>query len=286
MQLAEGNAVSESAISAMATVRAFGAETAELEEFEKCMDSYITLNYRVAAATFGYSTCVNVLPELVTALVLFYGGLLVQSQGPDHITGGQLVSFILYLSSLSNAFSSLGGIFASLTRAVGAADKVFELMHRKSKLTPPSLQNPELLEEMTKSTLLGVKASRTMEQRAHGLSPDSCEGEITLKNVDMRYPARPQHLVLKGLDLQIPAGAVVALVGTSGSGVSRDLHVSQLFVFCSIDCSRFSCLQEIEYRISHTASLRAGFRWSVYRRKRGMFAMNVPVFIVLDSYSL
>ena len=141
----------------MATVRAFGAETAELEEFEKCMDNYLTLNYRVALATFGYSTCVNVLPELVTALVLFYGGLLVQSTGPDHITGGQLVSFILYLSSLSNAFGSLGGIFASLTRAVGAADKVFELMNRKANLTRPSHQDPQRLEEMLRSTMLRVR---------------------------------------------------------------------------------------------------------------------------------
>jgi ABC-type multidrug transport system fused ATPase/permease subunit len=96
----------------MATVRAFGAETAELDEFEKCMDNYLTSNYRVAAATFGYSTIVGALPELVKDLVMFYRGLLVQSQGPDHISGGQLVSFILYLSLLSGAFSSLGGIFA------------------------------------------------------------------------------------------------------------------------------------------------------------------------------
>eukprot|EP00544_Gedaniella_sp_CCMP2646_P007542 CAMPEP_0202496076 /NCGR_PEP_ID=MMETSP1361-20130828/18841_1 /ASSEMBLY_ACC=CAM_ASM_000849 /TAXON_ID=210615 /ORGANISM="Staurosira complex sp., Strain CCMP2646" /LENGTH=912 /DNA_ID=CAMNT_0049127301 /DNA_START=111 /DNA_END=2849 /DNA_ORIENTATION=- len=226
-KLAEGNSVSESAISSMATVRAFGAETAELDEFEKCMDNYLTLNYRVAAATFGYSTIINVLPELVTALVLFYGGLLVQSKGDDNITGGQLVSFILYLSSLSNAFSSLGGIFASLTRAVGAADKVFELIHRRSQLTPPSHENPELLDGMLKPTFLGVEASRTMEQRAHGLLPDTCEGAITLKQVKMRYPARPQHLVLRDLNLKIQAGAVVALVGSSGSGKSSIVSLIQ-----------------------------------------------------------
>jgi ATP-binding cassette subfamily B (MDR/TAP) protein 9 len=219
-QLAEGNSVSESAISAMATVRAFGAETSELDEFEKCMDDYLTINSRVAAATFGYSTCVGALPELVKALVLYYGGLLVQSHGPDHITGGQLVSFILYLSSLSNSFSSLGGIFASLTRAVGAADKVFELMHRKSRVMPPSHQDHERLEAISKSTMLGVGATRTMELKAHGLRPDNCRGEITLTHVEMQYPARPQHTVLKDLSLKIPSGAVVALVGASGSGVS------------------------------------------------------------------
>ena len=57
--------------------------------------------------------------------------MLIQS---GEITGGQLVSFLLYLSSLSDAFNMMGSIFSSLTQAVGAADKVFELMHRKPKV--------------------------------------------------------------------------------------------------------------------------------------------------------
>ena len=43
------------------------------------------------------------------------------------MSSGELVSFLLYLQSLSDAFSSIGYIFSSLTQAVGAADKVFEV---------------------------------------------------------------------------------------------------------------------------------------------------------------
>lgn len=71
------------------------------------------------------------LPQLVTALVLLYGGQLVND---GVITSGQLVSFLLYLSSLSDAFNMMGSMFSSLTQAVGAADKVFELMHRKPRM--------------------------------------------------------------------------------------------------------------------------------------------------------
>ena len=123
-KLADGNSVSEATISSMATVRAFGSETVELGEFESCMENYLRLNSKAAVATMGYSTLVGALPQLVNALVLFYGGLLVQTDGEGHISGGQLVSFILYLSSLSEAFNSLGGIYASLVRLAGAADKV------------------------------------------------------------------------------------------------------------------------------------------------------------------
>jgi len=109
-KLAEGNSVSESSIGA--TVRAFGAEAAELDEFEKCMQRYLHLNRHAAFATFGFYTCIGSLPDLVKAIVLFYGGLMVQS---GSMSGGQLVSFILYLSNLSQAFNSLGGKYI-LTR--------------------------------------------------------------------------------------------------------------------------------------------------------------------------
>lgn len=105
-KLAEGNSVSESSIGAMATVRAFGAEVAELDEFETHMQRYLRLNRHAAVATFGFYTCIGALPDLVKAVVLFYGGLMVQS---GSMSGGQLVSFILYLGNLSQAFNSLGG---------------------------------------------------------------------------------------------------------------------------------------------------------------------------------
>merc|ERR1711871_808965 len=99
----------------------------------KFIDRYLVLNNKSAFAYLWYCSAITSLPQLVTALVLLYGGVLIQS---DEITGGQLVSFLLYLSSLSDAFNMMGSIFSSLTQAVGAADKVFELMHRKPKVKP------------------------------------------------------------------------------------------------------------------------------------------------------
>jgi ABC-type multidrug transport system fused ATPase/permease subunit len=47
-------------------------------------------------------------------IVVFYGGLLVRN---GDISSGELVSFLLYLQSLSDGFSSIGYIFSSLTQA-------------------------------------------------------------------------------------------------------------------------------------------------------------------------
>jgi ABC-type multidrug transport system fused ATPase/permease subunit len=229
-KLAEGSAVCESAISSMPTCRGFGAEYVELSEFEQCMQKFLTLNVKAAVATLGYTTCLDALPELVTALVLFYGGLLVHSSGKGHISGGELISFVLYLSALSGAFNSLGGIYAILVRAVGAADKVFELLNREPRISKPSFVDTERLDNAIRSRnkhLLGVDATKVIEHQIKGLYPETCSGEIVFKDVQSRYPARPERIVLDGLNLTIPAGSIFALVGTSGSGKSSIVKLIQ-----------------------------------------------------------
>jgi ATP-binding cassette, subfamily B (MDR/TAP), member 9 len=156
----------------------------------------LALTHKSAIAYSGYATVATSLPQLVTALVVFYGGLMVRN---GDISSGELVSFLLYLQSLSDAFSSIGYIFSSLTQAVGAADKVFELMNRKPKLRLPSTG--------PRNTCTAIEKFRTS-----GLKPETCIGEIVLKDVQMYYPARPQKRVLNGMSLAVPPGKIVALV--------------------------------------------------------------------------
>jgi ATP-binding cassette subfamily B (MDR/TAP) protein 9 len=169
------------------------------------------LNTKAAIAYSGYNTVATSLPQLVTALVVFYGGLMVRNAD---ITSGELVSFLLYLQSLSDAFSSMGYIFTSLTQAVGAADKVFELMHRKPKLRQPS--------SAPRNTSSAIETIRTT-----GMELEVCRGEIALQDVEMHYPARPQKRVLKGMTLAVPPGKIVALVGQSGGGKSSVISLVQ-----------------------------------------------------------
>jgi hypothetical protein len=66
-KLADGNAVSEAAISSMPTVRAFDAGTTEYKEFQECMQAYLSLNVKSSIAYCGYATVSTSLPQLVTA---------------------------------------------------------------------------------------------------------------------------------------------------------------------------------------------------------------------------
>lgn len=222
-KLADGNSISEAAIGSMPTVKAFDAAEGELREFEGCMREYLHLNLRAATAYLGYCTVVTALPYLVIAVVVFYGGLLVRN---EDMTSGELVSFILYLQSLSDAFSSIGYIFSSLTQAVGAADKVFELMHRKPRYRVPSttVDSTAITEHRG---IFGITAMKTSAYRQQGLRPETCRGQITLENVELFYPARPQRRVLNGLSMEVPPGSIVALVGSSGGGKSSVMSLVQ-----------------------------------------------------------
>jgi energy-coupling factor transporter ATP-binding protein EcfA2 len=91
-------------------------------------------------------------------------------------------------------------VFSALTAAVGAADKVIELMRREPLLPP-----------------------------AGALAPPALEGRIELRNVRFSYPARPRHEVLKGLSLRVEPGEVIALVGPSGGGKSSVIKLLQRF---------------------------------------------------------
>lgn len=223
LQLADGNSISEAAIGSMPTVRAFDASEAELREFEKFMQQYLDLNFRAGCAYAIYCTFVTSLPYLIIAVIVFYGGLLVRN---GDMTSGELVSFILYLQSLSDAFQSIGYIFSSLTQAVGAADKVFELMHRKPRLRPPSVAR-ESEQPSVDGGIIGIAALKTATHRRRGLRPETCRGEITLENVELFYPARPQRRVLNNLSIQVAPGSVVALVGSSGGGKSSVMSLIQ-----------------------------------------------------------
>ena len=155
-------------------------------------------------------------------MLVFYGGMLVRN---GDMTSGQLVSFLLYLQSLSDAFSTIGWVFSSLTQAVGAADKVFELMHREPRITRPTQNTP--LVQNTRVGILGIEATKTRQQRLFGIRPETARGEIVLDNVKMYYPARPNRCVLNGLSLKIEPGSIVALVGQSGGGKSSVMSLIQ-----------------------------------------------------------
>lgn len=194
-ELAEVNSVAEEALGSMPTVKAHAAEAStEVAYYRKLMGFY-SLQKRQAGAYAAYMTTNTFLSAAVVAGVLYYGGTLVLR---GSMSAGALVSFMLYQQSLSAAFQALGDVFSALSAAVGAADKVVELMHREPRIPCSG-----------------------------SLSPPQFSGRLELVNVTFSYPARPQSVVLREFNLVVNPGQVVALVGPSGGGKSSVVKLLQ-----------------------------------------------------------
>ena len=117
------------------------------------------------------------------------------------MTGGELGAFIFYAVIVATAFATISEVIGDVQRAIGAAERLFELLNIKSKI------------ELTESTL----------------SEQINSTELSLKNVTFCYPSRPQTPALKNLNLTIKEGQSLALVGPSGAGKSSVFELLQRF---------------------------------------------------------
>eukprot|EP00057_Strongylocentrotus_purpuratus_P004780 XP_003729437.1 PREDICTED: ATP-binding cassette sub-family B member 9 isoform X1 [Strongylocentrotus purpuratus] len=195
--LANANIVAEETISSLKTVRSFANEEGERKSYWNKLRITYLLRKKEAVA-YGFFTVISSMCELMVFVVtLFYGGHLVVK---DMLSGGMLISFILYQFELGACLEDISDVYTALMRAAGASTKVFQLIDRK-----PTIMN---------------------EGR---LAPRQFEGQLEFKNVTFAYPTRPSIPVLKDVSFTASPGEVLALVGPSGGGKSSCIGLIEHF---------------------------------------------------------
>jgi ATP-binding cassette, subfamily B, bacterial MsbA len=188
-KVAEATAVAEEALSQIRTVQSFVQEPAERQRYgDRVLASVSAALVRaeVRGVFFGVLTFAT-FGGIV--FVLWQGGLLVLD---GKLTPGALVSFLLYTVTIAAAIGGLASFFSSYQEAVGAAQRVFELLETASPIADPA--SPKPLRKPIR-------------------------GEVGFEHVAFRYLADPAApWVLCDIDLTVAPGEVVALVGPSGAG--------------------------------------------------------------------
>ena len=223
-KVAEATAVAEEAFSQIRTVQSFVQEPAERQRYgdrisESVRAALTRANVRgVFFGVLTFATFIGI------AFVLWQGGLQVLE---GRLTPGELVQFLLYTITIAAAIGGLASFFSSYQEAVGAAERVFEILEMDPSIADPA--HPAAL-------------------------PSPVRGRVTFESASFRYrqdPALPW--TLEDINLSCAPGEVVALVGPSGGG--KTTLVSLLPRFWDVDKGRVT-LDGIDVRSLRLADLR------------------------------
>ena len=174
-------------IAGMRIVQAFTREDRNIAHFREVADGYREANMRTVVLNALYFPFVDLVSSVALAVVLGYGGHL-YFQGA--ITLGTLFAFLLYVQNFFDPVQQLSQLYSTFLSATAALDKIMDVLD----------EEPEVVDEPGAGELPPVK------------------GHVRFEHVRFGYGGGPD--VLHDLDLDVPAGTTVALVGHTGAGKS------------------------------------------------------------------
>jgi ABC-type multidrug transport system fused ATPase/permease subunit len=175
-------------LSGVRVVRAFGREGRHLARFGELNDDNRAANMKTVNLNAAYFPAVELLSAIVTVAILLYGGY----QAIDGaVTVGVLVAFVTALNNFFDPIQQLSQLYTTYQSGMAALAKIFELLD----------EQPELVD-----------------------APDAVQlgrlrGEIAFEGVSFRYQGQDEWALCE-VDLHVPPGQTVALVGATGAGKS------------------------------------------------------------------
>jgi ATP-binding cassette subfamily B protein len=185
-------------LSGIRVVRSFGQEPRHEAQFAGLNADNRDANMVTVRLNAAYFPAVELLSGLAVAGIVLYGG---DQAIAGAITAGTIVAFIAALSNLFEPVQQLSQLYTTYQAGMAALEKIFQLLDEEPDLT----------------------------DRADALELPRIRGEVAFEDVSFAYgrpgedsdeAEAPRTLALEHIDLHIPPGQTVALVGATGAGKS------------------------------------------------------------------
>ena len=187
-RIADVGAYADEALGAIRTVQAFGHEPIDRDRFAARAEGAFATALRRIKARAMLTAIVLILVFGSVSMILWVGGHDVLA---GRITGGELSAFVFYAVVVAGAAGAISEVIGDLQRAVGATERLLELLETEPDIAAPAEPQP---------------------------LPHPARGEIRFEQVVFRYPSRPDRPAVDHLDLVVRPGEKLAVVGPSGAG--------------------------------------------------------------------
>jgi ATP-binding cassette subfamily B protein len=187
-RLADAAAYAAEQVGAVRTMQAFGAERMTVERFARAVEDAFTAA-RASTRARALLTAVAIFLVLASVVAVLWIGA--QDVISGRMTGGALSQFVLYAVFAASSLGQLSEVWAELSAAAGAADRIADI-----------LATPAVIKAPAKPLAL----------------PSPAQGRLAFHEVSFAYAGKGTVAALYRLSFRVAAGERVAIVGPSGAG--------------------------------------------------------------------
>lgn len=217
-------------LSGVRVIRAFARTDKEQKRFDGATEEHTAASIRVGKLAALLNPGTQLIMNLAILAIVWFGGLRVEAGG---MTTGEIIAFINYVNQILLALLVVANLVGTFTKAYASAGRVLEVLRAE-----PSIQEEEGGETQ------GVPGTPAVEFR----------------HVDFSYGG---DRVLTDISFSAPRGAMVGILGGTGSGKSTLMHLLMRFYDVEAGAVLVEGRDVREY-----APTRCGIRWGWCRRRR------------------
>jgi len=210
-RIAAVTAYLQETLSGVRIVRSFGQEPRHVQQMTALNEENRDVNMKTVYLNASYFPAVEMLAAVGTAVILLYGG----SQAVNGaIEVGVVVAFVGYLTRFFEPIQELSQLYTTYQQGMAALDKIFDLLDT----APDMVDAPGAIDPGTlrgEIELDGVWFSYSDDAKPGGAEHADQDGAAP----DAIGPTEDLW-ALRGVDLHVPPGQTLALVGATGAGKS------------------------------------------------------------------